>query len=100
MHPMVLEGEVPPGLFDISHCWGGPAGIVLGDLVYGCTTGLLYTQAGRISGAVPCLRSCSPPGSSASNPTVEGGRWRLDELEQGNPAQPTQPISGAYRPVA
>jgi hypothetical protein len=44
MHPVVLEGEVPPGLFDISHCWGGPAGIVLGDLVYGCTTGLLYTR--------------------------------------------------------
>jgi len=45
MHPLVLRGELPrPGLFGIGEGWGGPAGIVLGHLVFGCTMGLLYTR--------------------------------------------------------
>jgi hypothetical protein len=45
MNPLVLRGELGrPGLFGIRYGWGGPAGIVLGHLVYGCTMGLLYTR--------------------------------------------------------
>ena len=45
MHPLVLRGELPrPGLFDIGEGWGGPAGIVLGHLIYGLTLGGLYTR--------------------------------------------------------
>jgi hypothetical protein len=45
MHPLVLRGELArPGLFAISEGWGGPAGIILGHLVFGCTMGLLYTR--------------------------------------------------------
>jgi hypothetical protein len=45
MHPLVLRGELPrPGLFAIGEGWGGPAGIVIGHLVFGATIGLLYTR--------------------------------------------------------
>jgi hypothetical protein len=45
MNPLVLRGELPrPGLFDIGEGWGGPAGIILGHLVFGGTIGLLYTR--------------------------------------------------------
>jgi hypothetical protein len=45
MHPLVLQGELPhPGLFGLGLGWGGPAGIVLGHLVYGLTMGSLYTR--------------------------------------------------------
>jgi hypothetical protein len=45
MHPLVLRGELPrPGVFATGEGWGGPAGIVLGHLVFGCTLGLLYTR--------------------------------------------------------
>jgi hypothetical protein len=55
MHPMVLRGELPrPGLFGIGDGWGGPAGIVLGHLVYGCTMGFLYTRP--VGSAVPRRR--------------------------------------------
>jgi hypothetical protein len=45
MHPLILSGELPrPGLFGIGEGWGGPAGLVLGHMVFGCTMGFLYTR--------------------------------------------------------
>src|SRR5918992_3090768 len=45
MHPLVLQGELPhPGIFGLGLGWGGPAGIVVGHLVYGLTMGSLYTR--------------------------------------------------------
>jgi hypothetical protein len=45
MHPLVLQGVIPhPGLFGLGLGWGGPAGIVLGHLIYGLTMGSLYTR--------------------------------------------------------
>jgi hypothetical protein len=45
MNALVLQGQLPrPGPFAIGDGWGGPTGIVLGHLVYGCTVGLLYTR--------------------------------------------------------
>lgn len=45
MHPLVLRGELSrPGLFDIGEGWGGPAGIILGHLIYGLALGALYTR--------------------------------------------------------
>jgi hypothetical protein len=45
MHALVLRGEMPaPGVFGWNLGWGGPAGIVLGHLVYGVVMGSLYTR--------------------------------------------------------
>jgi hypothetical protein len=45
MHPLVLRGDLPrPGFFDSGEGWPGPAGLVLGHLVFGFTMGLLYTR--------------------------------------------------------
>ena len=45
MHEMILEGELlPPGLFGVKLGWGGPAGIVLGHIVYGAVMGGLYVK--------------------------------------------------------
>jgi hypothetical protein len=45
MHTLILEGTLPPtGLFAVKLGWGGPAGIVLGHLVYGAVMGGLYVK--------------------------------------------------------
>jgi hypothetical protein len=45
MHALMLRGEMPtPGTFGLNLGWGGPAGILLGHLVYGLVMGSLYTR--------------------------------------------------------
>src|SRR5215208_2903882 len=45
MHPLILQGEMPhPGVFAIKLGWGGPAGVLLGHLIYGAAMGSLYTR--------------------------------------------------------
>jgi hypothetical protein len=45
MHALILEGKLlPAGLFGFTLGWGGPAGIVLGHLVYGAVMGGLYVK--------------------------------------------------------
>ncbi len=45
MHPLVLQGKLQgAGLFGSGLGWGGPAGILLGHLIYGAVMGGLYTR--------------------------------------------------------
>jgi hypothetical protein len=45
MHPLILTGRLPAtGVFALNLGWGGPAGIVLGHLVYGAVMGSLYVR--------------------------------------------------------
>jgi beta-glucosidase/6-phospho-beta-glucosidase/beta-galactosidase len=105
MDPEVLRGSAPhPGLFAWKLGWGGPLGLVLGHLIYGATMGSLYTHpvghsttarvpvaslaaAPRRRGAVapddgvePADRFMFATGIECSYPTIENGRWRMDQL--------------------
>ena len=45
MHQLVLLGRLPyPGIFGRQLGWGGPAGILLGHLIYGAAMGALYVR--------------------------------------------------------
>lgn len=45
MHPLILAGRLPAtGVFGVKLGWGGPAGIVLGHLIYGAVMGSLYVR--------------------------------------------------------
>ena len=45
MHPLMLNGKLPTtGVFAIKLGWGGPAGIVIGHLIYGAVMGGLYVK--------------------------------------------------------
>ena len=45
MHPDTLAGaRAQPGLFASGLGWGGPAGLLVGHLVYGAVMGALYTR--------------------------------------------------------
>jgi hypothetical protein len=45
MHPLILQGRLlPTGLFGMNLGWGGPAGILIGHLVYGAVVGSLYVK--------------------------------------------------------
>jgi len=45
MHPLILNGVLPAtGVFAMNLGWGGPAGIVLGHLIYGAVMGSLYVR--------------------------------------------------------
>ena len=45
MHPLILDGKLPPtGFFALQFGWGGPAGIVIGHLIYGAVMGGLYVR--------------------------------------------------------
>lgn len=45
MHPLMLNGALPqPTLFATNQGWGGPAGILLGHLVYGMAMGSIYVK--------------------------------------------------------
>src|SRR5215213_6563097 len=45
MHALMLNGTLPqPGLFAANSGWGGPAGIVVGHLVYGIAMGSMYVK--------------------------------------------------------
>lgn len=102
MH-MPVMGHFPySGLFGVSDGWIGPVGIVLGHAIYGLVMGALYVRpVGHRVGterapdpdrAVPDLifkPAPDPPsldnfmfatGIECSYPTIEKGRWRLDEM--------------------
>ncbi|HEX5885338.1 MAG TPA: hypothetical protein VFY67_12430 [Pyrinomonadaceae bacterium] len=45
MNPLMLNGTLrPPGVFATTLGWGGPAGIVLGHLIYGIVMGSIYVK--------------------------------------------------------
>ena len=45
MHALILEGKLPSaGLFGVNLGWAGPAGIVIGHLIYGAVMGGLYVK--------------------------------------------------------
>ena len=45
MNPLMLDGTLlQPDLFATNLGWGGPAGILIGHLVYGSVMGTLYTK--------------------------------------------------------
>lgn len=105
MQEEVLRGSTAlPGAFAWNLGWGGPLGLVVGHLIYGVTMGSLYTHpVGHPSGkAVRIASMAAPPPRSAraatdheepaasefmfatgiecSYPTIENGRWRMDQL--------------------
>jgi hypothetical protein len=45
MHRLILEGKLPAtGVFAVKLGWGGPAGIILGHLIFGAVMGSLYVR--------------------------------------------------------
>ena len=105
MNEQVLSGSMPnPGLFAWHLGWGGPMGLVLGHLIYGATMGSLYTRPVghatneriRITSLAAASRhrtherATDEParageflfatGIECSYPTIENGRWRMDQL--------------------
>lgn len=45
MHPLMLDGKLPAaGMFALNLGWRGPAGIVVGHLIYGAVMGGLYVK--------------------------------------------------------
>ena len=105
MHPLAESGRLPlSGLYGLSGDWRSLAGLVLGHLVWGATMGALYTRpVGRPTDGETVLTPChggrarrhgamsDPPGDTSSflfatgiecsYPTIDGGRWRMDEME-------------------
>jgi beta-glucosidase/6-phospho-beta-glucosidase/beta-galactosidase len=102
MNPLVQAGLVPSaGLFGLSGGIHEPASIALGHLLWGTVLGLFYTHpvgfpVGKrprlhISrrATAPVLRQAFEPlddrflfatGIECSYPTIEGGRWRMDQM--------------------
>ena len=111
MHPLVASGRLPfSGLYGLSGDWRSLLGLVLGHLAWGSTMGALYKRTvgqpteretplakshgirSRRHGAVSAPLNVTSPflfatGIECSYPTVDGGRWRMDEME----------ITGHYR---
>ena len=109
MHPQVVGGQIAhPGLFAFEFGWGGPLMIIVGHLLYGGVMGSVYTRpVGRPAEQIAFTfsrggRSTSPrrPGTAGpsdrtsasrfmfatgiecSYPTIENGRWRIDQMEE------------------
>jgi hypothetical protein len=104
MHPLVLSGSLPrPGTFAWSLGWGGPLMIIAGHLIYGASLGSLYTRpvgsradrvgipasrARKVTAVRQAPRDNRPnpsrfifaTGIECSYPTIDGGRWRIDEM--------------------
>ncbi|WP_442755210.1 family 1 glycosylhydrolase [Methylocystis sp. JAN1] len=102
MHPLVQSGELPySGLFGVSGGLHEPASIVAGHLIWGTVLGLVYVrpvgyaakrrprhivEASRSAAAVASARQPAEDrfmfatGIECSYPTLEGGRWRVDEM--------------------
>jgi beta-glucosidase/6-phospho-beta-glucosidase/beta-galactosidase len=99
---------VDPALLFGSLTWREPAGILLGHLIYGAVLGALYThpvgyrtnieRRPWTTGTKAPSRSAEPAsretggfifasGIECSYPTIEGGRWRHDQME----------VNGHYR---
>jgi beta-glucosidase/6-phospho-beta-glucosidase/beta-galactosidase len=108
VHPqlqLMQSAAYPPagysGLFGLSGGWAGPLTILVAHAVYGSVMGALYTRpVGAPVGErrMPTVHAASPTGNSrepsddglsefmfatgieCSYPTLEGGRWRVDEM--------------------
>ena len=103
MHPLVIQGTVPhPGLFASELGWTGPVTILVGHLIYGLTMGRLYThpvgyradkvgipvrEPRKVKTVVPqpvqkpdASKFIFATGIECSSPTIEHGRWRIDEM--------------------
>jgi beta-glucosidase/6-phospho-beta-glucosidase/beta-galactosidase len=102
MHPLVQSGVMPSsGLFGLSGGAHEPFSIAVGHLIWGAVLGLLYTRpVGYPVNRLPVLSrrpgrshlpvSFSPApvehrfmfatGIECSYPTLEGGRWRMDQM--------------------
>jgi beta-glucosidase/6-phospho-beta-glucosidase/beta-galactosidase len=105
MHPLVMAGELPwGGLFGVDGGLAAPLSIVAGHLIWGAVLGVCYTRPvghpvqreqppGVVRAHPPERRhdaSRSPDGEhrflfatgiECSYPTVENGRWRIDQME-------------------
>ena len=101
---MHLDGSSHPpyaALFGVADGWAPPASIIVLQAVYGLVLGALYTRpVGRPVGTrrLPAPPLILPPvnlaldsghgldefmfatGIECSYPTIEGGRWRMDEM--------------------
>lgn len=102
MHPLVRSGQLSSsGLFGLSGGLYEPLSIAVGHLIWGTVLGLLYTHpVGFRTNRPPRLkpsfggphRTIGPPaepvlsgfmfatGIECSYPTIEGGRWRMDQM--------------------
>src|SRR4051812_25745885 len=102
MTPIVQEGGAPPsGLFGLSGGWHEPLSIAMGHLIWGAVLGLLYTRpVGYAANRPPDVdlrrrqqehivarasevaedRFMFATGIECSYPTLEGGRWRMDQM--------------------
>lgn len=102
MRPLVQSGELPySGLFGVSGGWRELMAIVAGHFIWGSVLGLVYvrpvgyatkepprTDFVRAKPARPAAPAPAPPedrfmfatGVECSYPTLEGGRWRLDQM--------------------
>ncbi|MGJ0503926.1 MAG: family 1 glycosylhydrolase [Methylocystis sp.] len=103
MNPFLAPGEMPPsGLFGLNGGLSGPISIAVGHVIWGATLGLLYVRpVGYASDKNPDLVSSPRPkalrpatdvgdppapgfmfatGVECSYPTLDGGRWRMDEM--------------------
>lgn len=109
LHPLILGGEIPKtGFFGLNQGLQGPISIFFFHFVYGLTMGSIYFHpsgypvsretAGllkwkRSSRKIDAEASASHPpeiaaggfifctGIECSYPTLENGKWRIDELE-------------------
>jgi beta-glucosidase/6-phospho-beta-glucosidase/beta-galactosidase len=103
MNPLLATGQLPPsGLFGLKGGLSGPISIAAGHVIWGATLGLLYVRpVGYPSDQNPNLVSSPRPkairpatgindppapgfmfatGIECSYPTLDGGRWRMDEM--------------------
>jgi len=105
MHPLVAAGGLPySGLYGLRASGSSWTGLVLGHLIWGAVLGALYThpvgrptsrplrlEAGTNGGGrirhmahgriVDHSGFLFATGIECSYPTIEGGRWRVDQLE-------------------
>jgi beta-glucosidase/6-phospho-beta-glucosidase/beta-galactosidase len=105
MHPMQINGRIVyPGIFAWRLGWGGPVGIVLGHAIFGLVMGAIYVRpVGYAVGRPPRIDHPRQPkrkrhhtsngmehepsrfmfatGIECSYPTIDNGRWRMDELQ-------------------
>jgi beta-glucosidase/6-phospho-beta-glucosidase/beta-galactosidase len=104
MHPLIINHTLPePGFFAANFGWQGPLGIFVFHSIFGIVLGLCYTRpVGYATKKESRLLRWKRPGRSeilhalpwadrdafmfctgieCSYPTIEKGRWRMDELE-------------------
>jgi beta-glucosidase/6-phospho-beta-glucosidase/beta-galactosidase len=102
MHAATAVVQVDPWQLFAAVSWGERRGLLLGHLIYGAVLGVIYTHPVGYPAARP-IRLTAPPqrprspthrqapprddssfifatGVECSYPTIEGGRWRRDQM--------------------